>query len=625
MTAQVPGSTFPVPGSRFPVPGSRFPVPGSIPGPRDEYERRLADRRERVAAIDRTHLHLSNARLLTAGIAALLAWLAFARGAVPGYALLAPALAFAILVVVHARALERGEHARRAVRLYERGLDRLDGRWAGKGRPGAAFLGNHAYARDLDLFGSGSLFELMNVAQTEAGEATLADWLRSGAAIAEVHARHAAVDELRSRLDFREDIGILAAEQQVSRTGVLASWAASAPIGFRGLQWLCAACAVATAALSFAAYREAIPWAVVIAWIVVEALITWPWRSRLTAVMARIGRPADDLALLSALVSRIEREPVSADRLRALHAALGTLGVPASRAIARLTSLVSWYESSVHNLLFMPITRALLVPEQLTIAIDRWQADHGRRVADWLRVVGEIEALSAVATYAFERPADPFPELVELDAGAASFEADRLVHPLLTDAVGVPNDVRLGGGAPHVIVLSGSNMSGKSTLLRAVGVNVVLALAGAPVHAARVRLSPLAIGATLRIDDSLQEGHSRFYAEILRIRDIVAAARAETPLLFLLDEILHGTNSHDRRIGAEAIVRALVDAGAVGLVTTHDLALTELTAQLGARAANMHFEDRLERGRMLFDYRMRPGVVEHSNALALMRAIGLDV
>jgi len=168
-------------------------------------------------------------------------------------------------------------------------------------------------------------------------------------------------------------------------------------------------------------------------------------------------------------------------------------------------------------------------------------------------------------------------------------------------------------------------MSGKSTLLRSMGVNVVLALAGAPVRAARLRLSPLAIGATLKIEDSLQAGHSRFYAEILRIKWIVDMARARPPLLFLLDEILHGTNSYDRRIGAEAIVRALVELNTIGLVTTHDLALTELPSKLGAAAANMHFEDRLEAGKMTFDYRMRPGIVEHSNALALMRAIGLEV
>jgi DNA mismatch repair ATPase MutS len=167
-------------------------------------------------------------------------------------------------------------------------------------------------------------------------------------------------------------------------------------------------------------------------------------------------------------------------------------------------------------------------------------------------------------------------------------------------------------------------MSGKSTFLRAIGVNVVLALAGAPVTARRMRVSPLVLGATLHVEDSLQAGHSRFYTEILRIRRIVDAAHGPVPLLFLLDEILHGTNSFDRRVGAEGIVRALVGFGAIGLVTTHDLALTELPSALDA-AVNMHFEDRLEDGRMVFDYRLRPGVVEHSNALALMRAVGLDV
>jgi len=212
-----------------------------------------------------------------------------------------------------------------------------------------------------------------------------------------------------------------------------------------------------------------------------------------------------------------------------------------------------------------------------------------------------------------------------LMASGARFEAEGLAHPLLPDAAAVRNDLRLGGGAPHVCLVSGSNMSGKSTLLRAAGVNTVLALAGAPVRATRLTLSPLAIGATLRVDDSLQDGYSRFYSEILRIRAIVEEARGPIPVLFLLDEILHGTNSHDRRRGAEAIVRALVASGAIGLATTHDLALTEIAGALGAQAANVHFDDRVVDRQIVFDYRLRPGVVQHSNALALMRAIGLEV
>jgi DNA mismatch repair ATPase MutS len=177
----------------------------------------------------------------------------------------------------------------------------------------------------------------------------------------------------------------------------------------------------------------------------------------------------------------------------------------------------------------------------------------------------------------------------------------------------------------QLLVVSGSNMSGKSTLLRTVGVNAVLALAGAPVRARRLRLAPLVVGATLRVEDSLQEGRSRFYAEVLRVRQLLELARGPVPLLFLLDELFSGTNSDDRRVGAEAVVRRLLDAGAVGLVTTHDLALTGIAERLAPRSANVHFEDRFEGGVMTFDYRMRPGVVQSSNGLALMRAVGIEV
>jgi len=214
-----------------------------------------------------------------------------------------------------------------------------------------------------------------------------------------------------------------------------------------------------------------------------------------------------------------------------------------------------------------------------------------------------------------------FPDLGD---GLACFDGDGLGHPLLPDDVMIRNDVRLTGEL-RVLVVSGSNMSGKSTLLRTIGINAVLAQAGAPVRARRLRLTPLELGASIRIEDSLQTGVSRFYAEIARLGEIMRRAAEAPALLFLIDELLHGTNSHDRRIGAEAIVRGLVDRGAIGLVTTHDLALADVADALGPRGANVHFEDSLEDGRMRFDYRMRPGVVQKSNALELMRSVGLDV
>jgi hypothetical protein len=588
-----------------------------------EYARRLGAWADSIAKLDRTHVFISNLRLLTFAVFCLVLLLAVARSAISAAWAFAPAFVFGGLLVAHARVLNRAERARRAHRIYERGLERLAGRWAGIGSDGSRFLDDHPYARDLDLFGPASLFQLVNTARTEAGEETIADWLKRGAAIDEVRARQGAVEELRNKLDFREDLAVLAAEGTVSRTGTVARWAASTPVGIRPVvPMILGASAAVLVALTVLASREIVPWSLVIGWLLVEWVVARLSRRWTETVVARVGRPADDLAIAAELLARIEREPVTAPRLQVIVATLETDGVRASAAIHRLTQIVSLRESSVHNLLFAPFTSALLVPDQLAIAIDRWHARHGRAVGEWLRAVGELEALSSFATHAYEHQADPFPTLVD---GTPLFHGEAIGHPLMMENVSVRNDVMLGGGAPHVIVVSGSNMSGKSTLLRSVGTNVVLALAGAPVRAAALRLSPLSVGATLRIEDSLQAGRSRFYTEILRIRAIVDIARGPLPLVFLLDEILHGTNSYDRRIGAEGIVRALVGFGAIGLITTHDLALTELPSQLDSAAVNMHFEDRLENGAMVFDYRMRPGVVEHSNALALMRAIGLDV
>jgi DNA mismatch repair ATPase MutS len=222
----------------------------------------------------------------------------------------------------------------------------------------------------------------------------------------------------------------------------------------------------------------------------------------------------------------------------------------------------------------------------------------------------------------WERPEDVMPEFVPEAPGL--FEAEALGHPLLPAAKVIRNDVRLGGEL-RVLVVSGSNMSGKSTLLRAVGLNTVLAQAGAPVRALGLRLSPLAVGASLRTLDSLQDGRSRFYAEITRLREVTDLTNGAIPALFLLDELLSGTNSHDRRIGAEGIVASLVNRGAIGLVTTHDLALAHIADTLAPRARNVHFEDHIEDGHITFDYKLREGVVERSNALELMRAVGLDV
>jgi DNA mismatch repair ATPase MutS len=337
-----------------------------------------------------------------------------------------------------------------------------------------------------------------------------------------------------------------------------------------------------------------------------------------------VEKPGQDLELLAAVLERFEREWFQAPPVARLRDTLRSGAIPPSVAVRRLSRLVALLDSR-RNQLFAPFAYLLLWGTQLGFAVEAWRARHGAAVGRWIDAVGTLEALCSLAGHAFENPADPFPEILE--GTRAHLEAEGLAHPLLPPATAVRNDVVVGTGnaIPQVLLVSGSNMSGKSTLLRAVGINAVLALAGAPVRARRLRLTALSLGATLRIQDSLQEGTSRFFAEVQRLSDLVKLARGERPLLFLLDEILHGTNSHDRRLGAEGIVRGLLARGAVGLVTTHDLALAAIAEELGPAAANVHFEDRLEGGKLTFDYTLRPGVVRRSNALELMRSVGLEV
>jgi DNA mismatch repair ATPase MutS len=265
---------------------------------------------------------------------------------------------------------------------------------------------------------------------------------------------------------------------------------------------------------------------------------------------------------------------------------------------------------------------AILWSTQIALAIERWRRLSGRHISEWISAVGEFEALVALAGYSYEHPRDSFPELLDIAGGR--LEAHGLGHPLMRESQCVPNDVRLGQDL-RLLIVSGSNMSGKSTLLRAVGLNVVLAWAGAPVRAQSFAVSRLTVGASIRVLDSLQDGKSRFYAEIMRLREIVNLASGDRTVLFLLDELLSGTNSHDRKIGAEAIVRSLIDRAAIGMITTHDLALAHIADDLPGRAANVHFADTLENGRLHFDYKLQPGIVERSNALDLMRSVGLEV
>jgi DNA mismatch repair ATPase MutS len=355
--------------------------------------------------------------------------------------------------------------------------------------------------------------------------------------------------------------------------------------------------------------------------VLIEALLAYRLRKPLEEILHGSEQAFGDLKLLSGVLARVEQHTFRAPRLQSLQTDLWSHQFKGSYAIARLRTIVDFIDSR-DNMIVRILNIPFMYSVQVAFAAERWRKAHGHAVRPWLRVVGEIEALLCLATYSYEHPEDPFPEFVQ---GAACFDATDLGHPLVPAAKCVRNDVCLSDGK-RVFLVSGSNMSGKSTLLRTVGINAVLAMAGAPVRAQNLRMTPLHVGASIRVNDSLQQGSSRFYAEITRLRAIFDLAGDGGPaLLFVLDELLQGTNSNDRRVGAEGVVHALLNRGAVGLVSTHDLALAEIGGSLNGQLHNVHFQEDFENGKMRFDYMLREGVVTKSNGLALMRSIGLDV
>lgn len=535
--------------------------------------------------------------------------------------LLAPVALFIALAIRQEKILASIRYRTRALSFYERGLARLDDRWAGGGETGERFLDPaHPYARDLDLFGRASLFEYLSSARTRAGEETLARWLLHAASTDEIVARQDAIRELRARVKFRER---LFSAGQTVRLGVhpdaLAAWGESKPaFPPRGIRSVVSILAILwiLSLVAWAAWD--IPLLAVLMTVLNFAYSHWI-HARLERAAAAVENAAQDLRLLSEVLKLIEQEPVSSAKLRALQAALHHDSTSPSTLIAKLARIVDLLESR-HSLFARPFDLVTFWSAQLVFVAERWQQEYGPNIRAWLEATGEFEALTSLSAYAWEHPQYAFPEFA---AGGAMIGAAALAHPLLP-AAAVGNDLELDN-VMQMMILSGPNMAGKSTFLRAVGVNVVLAQCGAPVRAQRLRMSRITVAASICVIDSLAGGMSRFYAEIHRLKLISDLAGEPVPVLFLLDELLSGTNSHDRLIGAEFVLRDLLDQRAIGIVSTHDLALTRMPESFGERAFNCHFADRLEDGRLVFDFKLKPGVVQTSNALKLMRSIGLGV
>jgi hypothetical protein len=588
--------------------------------PTEQYSQRLAERTARLAHLDVLHARIGSVRLLIGASFLLIAWMCWGPLAIALPWLSLPVGGFIAVLIYHQRVRTRRARAQRAVLLYQDGLGRLQDQWSGKGTTHQPFETlHHIYADDLDLFGPDSLYQLLCAARTQMGENILAAWLLAPADIETIRARQASIVELRDRLNLREALAIEGESVRINlHPQMLDAWG-KAPNRL-DRRWVRLA-APLLAGLALAAIAAWAVWGVLfplLAIVLIEAATGYALREPIRAATSTVESAFEDLKGVSILLNRLETESFDSAPLRTLQRKLSSHSLRASAAISKLATIVNFVEAR-RNPILAPFLLLLMYPLQTAMAAERWRSAHGASIHGWLEALGEFEALISLARYAFEHPADPFPQFVE---GAPTFKAVQLGHPLIPASARVCNDVDIFGET-RVLLVSGSNMSGKSTLLRTIGINTVLAMAGAPVRASAFQLVPLQIGASIRINDSLHEGSSRFYAEITRLRQLFEPMRL--PLLFLLDELLQGTNSADRRVGAQGLIRALIRRGAIGVISTHDLALTEVAGLEAGAVENVHFQDELVDGRLKFDFKLQPGIVTKSNGIELMRSIGLDV
>lgn len=613
------------------------PNPAVSTAPIDWHRQRAQDSARLAAGVSAAGRRIGRYRLVAFGLFALtivwgvastpralwLWWLAF----------VATLGTFVVLVGAHRRnraAFAALDHRRV---YHERALRRIARDWTSMPVPRVNVeVTEHPYASDLAIIGSGSILQLLDVASSAPGRTTVLDWLLRPPPAAEmITARQRAVQELAVRDDVRVELGVLAigvGELNPQTLERYCEWSESegSLANHPGLIWSGRAL---TAAIVVALLAQAIGLLAYPYWLGIVFLARG-FRSVVRRQARDSGEiPGIPFAALGghrAMLALAENSAFDAPLLVSLAARLHE-GPGAATALARVERIAAWAEVRHSPMLHFALDWLLLWDFHVGVAFDTWKGSAGRHVRGWLGTLGEIEALGALSTLAHDQPQWTFPDIHEGDP--VTVEAVGLAHPLIADDQRVANDVALGPPGTFLLI-TGSNMSGKSTLLRAIGANCVLAQAGAPVCAARYRAHMVRIQTSMRVEDSLTHGVSLFMAELRRIKGIVDAARerapGEAPVLYLFDEVLHGTNSSERRVAARIVLGHLLAVGAIGAVTSHDLSLAA-DGQIEKAARCVSFADSIDRSSgtpvLHFDYRLRDGLATSTNALALLDIVGL--
>jgi MutS-like protein len=597
------------------------------------YEARAREHAARRTAEERRSSRLSSARLVVFLIAiAFSVWTIGSRGADPVKLSIAAGLfaLFGVLVAWHARIEGQAAWYGALQAVSTMAAARIERRWddlPSAEAPAGFDLTHHPYALDLDLFGRASLFQWLGPAATPFGMTTLADWLLHAADPPVIAMRQSAVAELATLLDWREQFaahGLLARDARQLEIDAFLAWAESPPLFSSSVDWLVWVLTASIWILLGLFLLDVIDAALWLIPVIVGLALWFAYGKVFHAHLERAAAGQQAIGRYAQLFGHATTPAFSSPLLRDVHGRMSVDGKRAPLCMAQLNRILGFASLRQSAAIFHFAIQALTLWDfHVLRALEKWRRSAGPHVRAWMRALGDLDALSGLAGARHDNPTWCVPEI----APDRLLSGDAVGHPLIADDRRVPNDVQAGPPGTLLLV-TGSNMSGKSTLLRAIGLNVVLAQAGACVCAARFRLPAADLQTSIRVQDSLELGLSYFMAALARLKGVVDAAehpRGSRVLLYLLDEILQGTNSAERSIAVRAVARHLLDAGAIGAMTTHDLNLAA-EEPLKSAAVLVHFTETVdEHGTMRFDYRLRDGIATSRNALRLMQMIGIDL
>ena len=595
--------------------------------PKEQYQKRKTYYARRMENLTQTINRLSNIRLVSFLAGSGLAIFFYLNQSTSlGISMVTlTVLAFAILVVRHQTLKRRQSYIRQLYENYDHALKRLVGEWKSFSDLGEDFKDPaHPYSDDLDLFGLGSLFQWINTAKTFRGRETLNEWLSEPPAeIDLILKKQAAIKEVARNLAWRQrflaDAGMT--QSTLSSPAAIIEWAKTFDSSYLRVRVHIIARALPIITILFLLLylmTSRISFWYPLIGVVIQSLILLMGKQR-GKVLNAVYSNRESLKTYETMLDRFEKRSFQSDYLQSLKKGLrdrdGQSASEQIRKLARLADLIA----NRNNAMFLIINILTLWDIQCMIALESWKEKSGRSLGQWINAIAELEALSSLSIIHFEHSDWGFPVISSEDSGII---AVKLGHPLLKDSV--CNDVSIEKHS-GILLITGSNMSGKSTLLRTVGINLVLAYTGAPVYAQSFSCSRLQIYTCMRVSDNLGENISSFYAELLRIKQIVSATRTDKRIFFLLDEIFKGTNSQDRHAGAKVLIRQLSKVGAIGMVSTHDLELGELERESEQKIRNYHFREYYTNDQIQFDYKLRAGISTTRNAMYLIKMAGIDI